>query len=184
MASHNFAMFGGHWSDASEGITSLVFRVTSEDHLSEGSHDFMGGSSSLYVTTLPSVIAVDIVVVEISFWFCVIRDLVRLSACHAYIHEIYNNQNTDGNIKWVQWNKSDPDQTLRFLGNEWWNILKPLIKLFASHFLKYRRKGKREKQKLTLSATNWHITSIGTCIFWTLRSFSIVLKGGINFNRF
>ena len=67
MASHNFAMFGGHWSDASEGITSLVFRVTSEDHLSEGLHDFMGGSSSLYVTTLPSVIAVDIVVVEISF---------------------------------------------------------------------------------------------------------------------
>ena len=67
MASHNFAMFVGHWSDASESITSLVFRVTSEDHVSEGSHDFMGGSSSLYVTTLPSLIAVGNVVVEICF---------------------------------------------------------------------------------------------------------------------
>ena len=67
MASHNFAMFVGHWPDASESITSLVFRVISEDHVSEGSHDFMGGSSSLYVTTLPSLIAVGIAVVEICF---------------------------------------------------------------------------------------------------------------------
>ena len=67
MASHNFAMFVGHWSDANESITSLVFRVTSEDHVSEGSLDFMGGSSSLYVTTLPSLIAVGIAVVEICF---------------------------------------------------------------------------------------------------------------------
>ena len=38
-----------------------------EDYVIKESCDFMEGSSSLYVTTLPDIVAIDIVVVEICF---------------------------------------------------------------------------------------------------------------------
>ena len=45
------------------------------DHVIKGSCDFMGGTSSLYVTTLPGFVAVGIVVVEIKNVFNLSCDL-------------------------------------------------------------------------------------------------------------
>ena len=41
--------------------------MTSQDHVIEGSRKFMKDISSLYVTTLSSLVDIDIVVVEICF---------------------------------------------------------------------------------------------------------------------
>ena len=43
----------------------LVCHVISQDHMVKGSCDFMGGSPSWYFTTLPSWVAIGIVVMEI-----------------------------------------------------------------------------------------------------------------------
>ena len=43
----------------------LICRVTSYDHLIEGSYEFMGGSSSRYVTNLKSLVTRGIVILEI-----------------------------------------------------------------------------------------------------------------------
>ena len=43
----------------------LVCHVISQDHMVKGSCDFMGGSPLWYVTTLPSWVAIGIVVMEI-----------------------------------------------------------------------------------------------------------------------
>ena len=56
MGSHDLTMFGGYWSSASGDIKHLVF---------QGLCNSMSRSSSLYVTTLLSVIAIGIVVVGI-----------------------------------------------------------------------------------------------------------------------
>ena len=61
--SHHLAMFGGHWFSASEDINSC--HVTLVNHVIEGSSNFMDGSSSWYVTTLPSLEDLDFVVVDI-----------------------------------------------------------------------------------------------------------------------
>ena len=47
----------------------LICHVTSQDHLIEGSCKFMGGSSSLYVTTLTSSEAIGSTIVEM-FLIC------------------------------------------------------------------------------------------------------------------
>ena len=43
----------------------LVCHVISQDHMVKGSCDFMGGSPLWYVATLPSWVAIGIVVMEI-----------------------------------------------------------------------------------------------------------------------
>ena len=43
----------------------LICHVTSQDHLIEGSFEFMGGSSLWYVTTLKNLVAIGIVIVAI-----------------------------------------------------------------------------------------------------------------------
>ena len=60
-------MFGGNWSCGSGDMTNVVCRVTSKDHFIEGSYDVDGSSS--YVTTLPILVAMGIVLVEICFEF-------------------------------------------------------------------------------------------------------------------
>ena len=61
-------MFGIHLSTACGDITHLICHVTSRDNVIEGSYDFMGGSLSWKVTTLPSLVAISIVKA-----FCVTR---------------------------------------------------------------------------------------------------------------
>ena len=64
MVSHLLAMFGDHWSSASGNIKYLVFHVTSQNHLIEGSCKFMIETSLLYVTVMSSLMAIGIVVTE------------------------------------------------------------------------------------------------------------------------
>ena len=42
-----------------------MFYVTLQDHLIEGSGDFMERNSSLYISTLPKLITMDIVLMDI-----------------------------------------------------------------------------------------------------------------------
>ena len=65
MVSHRLAMFGDHWSSASGNIKCLIFHVTPQNHLIEGSCKFMNKTSLLYVNTLPSLVAIDMVEIEI-----------------------------------------------------------------------------------------------------------------------
>ena len=67
MVSHHLTKFGGHCSSVNGYVTYSVWQVTSQDHVIEGSCGFMGGSSSLYVTSLPGFVVIDIVVAEICF---------------------------------------------------------------------------------------------------------------------
>ena len=65
MVSHYLAMFCDHWFSASGNIRYLIFHVTSQNHLIERSSKFMNKTSLLYVTIMPSLVAIDIVVKEI-----------------------------------------------------------------------------------------------------------------------
>ena len=65
MVSHHLAMFGDHWSNVSGNIKYLIFHVTSQNHLTEGSCKFMDKTFLLYVTIMSSLVAIDIVVIEI-----------------------------------------------------------------------------------------------------------------------
>ena len=65
MVSYHLAMFGGHLSSAMGDMKYLLSHVTSQNHANKESDKFMCGSSSLHVTTLPSLVAVGIVVVEL-----------------------------------------------------------------------------------------------------------------------
>ena len=44
MVSHHLAMFGGHWSSASGNMQYVNIQVTSQNHLTERSSNFMSGS--------------------------------------------------------------------------------------------------------------------------------------------
>ena len=57
-------MFGEHWSSATGDIKYLICQVTSQDHVIEESCDFMSGSSSLFDTTLPSLLDIRTVMAE------------------------------------------------------------------------------------------------------------------------
>ena len=63
--SHHLAIFGVHWSSASGDIKCLTCHVTLQNHVIEGSSNFLSGSSFLYMITMPSFVAICIVVVEI-----------------------------------------------------------------------------------------------------------------------
>ena len=65
MVSHHLAMFGGHWSSASGDVKYLTCHVTLKNYVIEGSVNFVSGSSSWYITTLPSLVATGIIAVQI-----------------------------------------------------------------------------------------------------------------------
>ena len=65
--SHHLAIFGSHCSGGNIGITYLLFHVNPKDHLNKESRDFRIGSSSVYVTSLPSLVTIDTIIVEICF---------------------------------------------------------------------------------------------------------------------
>ena len=54
-------------SSVSRDITFLVCQVISQDHLINGLCDFVSGCLTWQVTTLPSLVVMDIVIVEIRF---------------------------------------------------------------------------------------------------------------------
>ena len=58
-------MFGGHRHSGSGDIMVFVCHVTLEDHMIKVLNDFMVGSPSRYVTILPSLVAIDRVILEI-----------------------------------------------------------------------------------------------------------------------
>ena len=59
------ANFDGHKHYNSEDISFLICRVISEEHMIKALFNLMVGSPSCYVTTLPSLVTIDIVLVEI-----------------------------------------------------------------------------------------------------------------------
>ena len=61
--SHHVTMFGYHWSSASGDVKY----ATSQKYVIEGSSNFISESSSWNVTTFPSLVAIGIAVVEMSF---------------------------------------------------------------------------------------------------------------------
>ena len=63
---------GGCWSLESGDIKYLICHVTSQNLVIEGSSNFMKGNSSLYVTILPSLVAIGIVMVEMFLVYHVI----------------------------------------------------------------------------------------------------------------
>ena len=65
--SHHLATFDVHWSSRSEDTTYLRCHMTSQEHMIEESYDVTGWGSSLFVDTLPSLLAIDTVVIEIYF---------------------------------------------------------------------------------------------------------------------
>ena len=65
MVSHYLAMFGGLWSSASEDTRFLICNVTLQNHMIQGSRNFISASSSWYIITLPDLMAIGIVIVEI-----------------------------------------------------------------------------------------------------------------------
>ena len=62
--SHHPANFGGHRHCNGGNVTVFVCHVNSEDVV-KGSCDFVGRSPSWFVTTLPGLLAIWIVVVDI-----------------------------------------------------------------------------------------------------------------------
>ena len=64
-------IFLGHCSSATGEMMYLICQVNSQDHVMEGC-DFMGESSSLYVSILPGLVAIGSVVVEMFLIFNVI----------------------------------------------------------------------------------------------------------------
>ena len=62
--SHHLTTFGSHWSIAN-GNKYSIWRVTLQNHVIEGSSNFMSESSSWYVTTLSSLVKIGIKVVQI-----------------------------------------------------------------------------------------------------------------------
>ena len=63
--SYHPANFGGHRQCGSGDIMVLVCHVISQDHLINGSYDFVGRSTSKQVTTLQNLAAIVTLVVEL-----------------------------------------------------------------------------------------------------------------------
>ena len=66
-ASHSkyLAKFGGHSPCYSRDIIDPVFHVTLQEHVIKGLCEFLKQSSLLYIPTLPSLVGIGIVVVDI-----------------------------------------------------------------------------------------------------------------------
>ena len=65
IVSDHFSKFSGHRPCGSRVITHLIFHVILKDHVIKGACQFLKGSSSVYIPTLPSLVALGIVVVDI-----------------------------------------------------------------------------------------------------------------------
>ena len=63
--SHHLAKFGGYRRCGSRDITDLLFHVAFQDPVIKGTWDLMEGSYSLYIPTLPKLVAIDILVLHI-----------------------------------------------------------------------------------------------------------------------
>ena len=58
--SHHLVMFDGHWSSAIKDIRHLTCHLNLQNHMIEGSSNFISGISP----TLPTLVAIGIVLVE------------------------------------------------------------------------------------------------------------------------
>ena len=67
IVSHFPAKFGGLRNCCIGDLTVLVFHVILKDHVIKWLCDFMEGDLSLHVTTLPSLVAMSIALVEMYF---------------------------------------------------------------------------------------------------------------------
>lgn len=63
----HIAKFHGHGACSNWDIKYLICHVALQDYVIKGSSDFMEGSSSLHITTLSHLVAIDILVMEICF---------------------------------------------------------------------------------------------------------------------
>ena len=57
-------MFGGHWSTVIGDMKYLIYHLTSQNHMIEGSSNFMSGSPSGYANTLSTLVVICILLVE------------------------------------------------------------------------------------------------------------------------
>ena len=65
IASHLFAKFSDLRPGGSSDKAAKIVYVTLREHLIKESGDFMEGNSSLYIPTLPKLIAIDIELMDI-----------------------------------------------------------------------------------------------------------------------
>ena len=63
--SHHFATFSSHEPCGSSNAAAKIVYRTLEDLMIKGSGDFMEGKLSLYIPTLPILITIDIVLMDI-----------------------------------------------------------------------------------------------------------------------
>ena len=61
IVSHHFAKFCGHRPCGNSDTAVKIVYMTLQDHVVKGSGDFMETNSTLYIPTLPKLIAIDIV---------------------------------------------------------------------------------------------------------------------------
>ena len=59
-----FAKFCDHSPCGSSDTAAKIVYVTLQDHVIKGSGDFMEGNASLYIPTLPKLIAIDVVLMD------------------------------------------------------------------------------------------------------------------------
>ena len=62
-------MFGDDWSNSSGDMNYLICHLTQQNHVIEGSSNFVKESFPWNVTALPNLVAIGIVVAEITFFF-------------------------------------------------------------------------------------------------------------------
>ena len=62
------ALFSGQSHCGNRDIMYSVCHVTLKNYVIKGSYDFMEGSSSSHVATLPGLVAIGIVIVEIKYF--------------------------------------------------------------------------------------------------------------------
>ena len=73
IGNHHLAKSGGHRLCGSSGIVAKTSYVTLQDHLIKESGDFMEGNSSMYIPTLPKLIAIDVMLIDILLFLSVMR---------------------------------------------------------------------------------------------------------------
>ena len=82
--SYHLAKFGGHRLSYSRDITGLILHVTLQDHVIKSLYEFMEGSFSLYISTLPNLVAAGIVLVDMILVCHVIsQDRVIIKPCDS-----------------------------------------------------------------------------------------------------
>ena len=65
IASHLFAKFSGFRPVGSSDTAAKIVYMTLREHLIKKSGDFLEGNSTLYIPTLPKLIAIDIELMDI-----------------------------------------------------------------------------------------------------------------------